>query len=119
LVGRQEERPACKNSDEVLALLSVCSKVQMICHCHPIISCFIKTRMIYLSGAGLLRLSLKRGFKLMLLLLKTAMGHFEIVYKALNSLSPQTTANSSQPLAAGDFDRLMLLCATFRKLVQV
>ena len=35
-------------SDEVLALLSVCSKLQVICiwsswwHCHPIISCFIK-----------------------------------------------------------------------------
>jgi len=33
--------PACKKlSDEVLAWLSVCSEVQMICH--PIISCFIK-----------------------------------------------------------------------------
>jgi len=32
LVGRQEENPACKNlSDELLAWLSVCSKVQMIC----------------------------------------------------------------------------------------
>jgi len=42
--------------DEVLAWLSVCSKVQMICtwsswcHCHPIISCFIKiqTRLTFL-----------------------------------------------------------------------
>jgi len=39
----------CKKlSHEVLAWLSVCSEVQMICiwsswcHCHPIISCFIK-----------------------------------------------------------------------------
>jgi len=32
LVGRQEGHPACKTiSDEVLAWLSVCSKVQMIC----------------------------------------------------------------------------------------
>jgi len=35
-------------SDEVLALLSVWSEVQMICiwsswcHCHPVISCFVK-----------------------------------------------------------------------------
>ena len=49
LVGRQEEHPACKRlSDEVLAWLSVWSKLQVICewsswcHCHPIISCFIK-----------------------------------------------------------------------------
>jgi len=48
-VGRQEEHLACRKlSDEVLAWLSVCSKVQMIyiwsiwCHCHPITSCFIK-----------------------------------------------------------------------------
>ena len=45
----QEEHPTCKKlNDEVLAWLSVCSEVQMICiwsswcHCHPIISCFIK-----------------------------------------------------------------------------
>ena len=45
LVGWQEGHPACKNlSDEVLAWLSVLSKVQMTClwscwcHCHPIIS---------------------------------------------------------------------------------
>jgi len=49
LVGHQEEHPACKKlSDEVLARLSVWSKVQMICirsswcHWHPVISCFIK-----------------------------------------------------------------------------
>jgi len=49
LVGRQEEHLVCKKlSDEVLAWLSVWSEVQMICiwsswcHCHPIISCFIK-----------------------------------------------------------------------------
>jgi len=51
LVGRQEEHPACKiSSDEVLAWLSVCSEVHMICiwsswcHCHPIISWFIKIK---------------------------------------------------------------------------
>jgi len=49
LVGCQEEHLACKKlTDDVLAWLSVCSKVQMICtwsnqcHCHPIISRFIK-----------------------------------------------------------------------------
>jgi len=49
LVGHQEEYPACKNtSDVVLVWLSVWRDVQMICiwsswcHCHPIISCFIK-----------------------------------------------------------------------------
>jgi len=32
LAGRQEEHPACKKlSDEVLAWLSVCGEVQMIC----------------------------------------------------------------------------------------
>jgi len=49
LVGRQEEHMARKKlSDEVLAWLSVCSEAQMICiwstwcHCHPVVSCFIK-----------------------------------------------------------------------------
>jgi len=49
LVGCQEERPASKKlSGEVLACLSVRSKVHVVCiwsswyHCHPIISCFIK-----------------------------------------------------------------------------
>jgi len=46
---RQEEYLTCKKlNDEVLAWLSVWSKVKMICiwpswcHCHTIISCFIK-----------------------------------------------------------------------------
>jgi len=50
LVGHQEEHPTCKSlSDEVLAWLSVWSKVQIIyiwsswCHSHPVISCFNKT----------------------------------------------------------------------------
>jgi len=49
LVGHQKEHADGKKlSDEVLAWLSVWSKVQMICiwsswcHCHPIICCFIK-----------------------------------------------------------------------------
>jgi len=49
LVGQQEEHLVCKKlSNEVLTWLSVWNKVQMICiwsswcHCHPIISCFIK-----------------------------------------------------------------------------
>jgi len=49
LVGHQEEHLACKKlSDDVLAWLSVWSKVHMICiwsslcYCQPIISCFIK-----------------------------------------------------------------------------
>jgi len=46
-------------SDEVLALLSVWSEVQMTCiwsgwcHCHPIISASVKSRMAYPSGSGL------------------------------------------------------------------
>jgi len=31
LVGRQEEHPACKMSDEVLMWLSVWSEVQIVC----------------------------------------------------------------------------------------
>jgi len=67
LVGCREEHPACRRlSDEVLAWLSVWSEAQMICtwsswcHCHPIISCFIRIRNGFnLSGAGLARLSWK------------------------------------------------------------
>jgi len=50
-------------SYEVLMWLSVWSKMQMICiwfswcHCHPIISCFIKIQKIDLSGTGIPRLS--------------------------------------------------------------
>ena len=65
---RQEEQTACKKlSDGVLAWLSDWSVVQIICiwsswcHCHPIISCFSKSRMVYFSGAGLPRLSWKKG----------------------------------------------------------
>ena len=53
LVGRQEGHPARKNlSDEVLVWLPVWSKVQMTCiwsswcHCHPIISASVKSRMV-------------------------------------------------------------------------
>ena len=48
-----------------MAWLSVWSEVQMICiwsswcHCRPIISCPVKSRMVYLSSAGLPRLSWK------------------------------------------------------------
>jgi len=50
LVGHQKEHRACekKLSDEVLEWLSAWSEMQMICipssgcHCHSIISCFIK-----------------------------------------------------------------------------
>jgi len=45
-----------------------------------------------------------------------------LVYKALNGFSPQylvDDVNSSQPLAAGDFDRLMLLRATFHEPAQL
>ena len=48
LVGRQEEHPVRKLSDQVLVWLYVCSEVQLNCiwsgwcDCHPIISCFIK-----------------------------------------------------------------------------
>jgi len=49
-----------------LAWLSVWSGVQMICiwssgcHCQPIITCSGKSRMVYLSGDGLPRLSWKK-----------------------------------------------------------
>jgi len=45
---RRSIRPVKRLTDEVLAWLSVWSEVQMICiwsswcHCHPVISCFIK-----------------------------------------------------------------------------
>jgi len=49
LVGHEEEYPACKKlSDELMARLSVWSDAQMVsirsswCHCHLIISCFVK-----------------------------------------------------------------------------
>jgi len=54
-----------KMSDEVLAWLSVWSEVQTICkwfswcHCHPIISCFIKIQ-INISGGGSPRLSWRK-----------------------------------------------------------
>jgi len=70
LVGRQEWHPARKNlSDEVLAWLSVWSKVQMTCiwsgwcHCHPVISASVKSRMVYPSGTGLPRWSWKKAVK--------------------------------------------------------
>jgi len=53
-------------SGEVLAWLSVWSKVQIICiwsswcHCHPIISCSSKILNGFPSGAGLPRLSWKK-----------------------------------------------------------
>jgi len=71
LVGHQEEYPACKKlSDEVLLWLpvSVWSEVQIVCmwfswcHCHPktlsSLASF-KSRLVYLSGTGLPRLSWK------------------------------------------------------------
>ena len=60
LVGCQKEHLACKKlSDEVLAWLSVWSKVQMICiwssgcQCHPVISCSskIQNRLTFLLPA--------------------------------------------------------------------
>ena len=68
LVGRQEEHLARKKlSDWVLAWLSVWSVVQMICmwsgwcHCHPSSLASVKSRMVYLSGAGLPGLSWRKG----------------------------------------------------------
>jgi len=60
-------QPVKKLSDEVLAWLSVWSVVQMICiwsswcHCHPSSLASAKSRMVYLSGASLPRLSWKKG----------------------------------------------------------
>ena len=56
LVGRQEGHPACKKlSGEVLAWLSVWSKVQTCiwpsgCHCHSLSLASVKSRLVYLSG---------------------------------------------------------------------
>jgi len=59
LDGRQEEHQACKKlSDVVLAWLSVCSKVHVTfiwsswCHCHPIVSASVNSKMIYPSCTG-------------------------------------------------------------------
>jgi len=52
LVGHQKLHPACKNSDEMLAWLSVCSKVQIIClwsgwcYCHPSSLASLKLRIV-------------------------------------------------------------------------
>jgi len=66
LVGHQELHPACKNG--VMTCWHGClSGVQMMCiwsswcHCHPIVSCEIKTRMVYLSGGRLPTFLWKRG----------------------------------------------------------
>jgi len=68
LAGHQEEHLACKKlSDEVLSWLSVCSEVQMICICPadatatPSSLAQVKSRTVYLSAAGLPRLSWKKG----------------------------------------------------------
>ena len=67
LVGWQEGHLACKKlSGEVLASLSVCSEVQMICiwsswcHSHPIISCSSKIQNGLPFWCRLTRLSWKR-----------------------------------------------------------
>jgi len=69
LVGRQEEHPTrpVKNwSDMVLVWLSVWSEVKMIClwPSPPIISCFIKSRMVYLLVAAYPRYPGKQAIKL-------------------------------------------------------
>jgi len=68
LVGHQEEHPARKKlSDGVLAWLSVWNVAQMICiwsswcHSHPSSLASVKSRMVYLSGAGLPMLSCRKG----------------------------------------------------------
>jgi len=66
LDGRKDIWPVKKLSGGVWAWLSVWSKVQMICmwskwcHCHPIISCFVKTQNGYLFRSGLPMLSWKK-----------------------------------------------------------
>ena len=75
-VGWQDEHLACKElSDEVLALLSVWSEVQMTwiwsnwCHCHLVISLLIKSRIVCPSGTGQPICSGKKAAKQVLLLL--------------------------------------------------
>jgi len=66
LVVHQEEHPACKNWVKRCWHDYVWSEVQMIClwsswcDCHPTFTS-LKSRIVYLSGADLLRLSWKRG----------------------------------------------------------
>ena len=68
---RKSIRPVKKLSDTVLAWLSVWIVVQIICiwpswcHCHPSSLASVKSRMVYLSGAGLPRLSGKKAVKCM------------------------------------------------------
>jgi len=71
LVGHQEEHAACKKiSNEVLVWLPVWSEVQIVCvlsswcHCRPKTPSSLapfKSRLSYLSGNGLPRLSWKKG----------------------------------------------------------
>ena len=72
LFGHQEEHPACKKLyDEMLAWLSVWSEVQMTCiwsswcHCHPIISCFIKIQHGLPFWCQLIQVVLEKGCKTM------------------------------------------------------
>jgi len=75
LVGWQERHPACKKlGGEVWALLSVWSKVQMICiwsswpvdaTATPSSLASLKSSMVYFSGVGLPRLSWKKAIKWM------------------------------------------------------
>jgi len=68
LVGWHKGYPACKNfNGEVLAWLSVWSEVQMIAYgpadatATPSSLAPVKSRMVYLFGAGLPRLSEEKG----------------------------------------------------------
>ena len=68
LVGWHEGHPACKKlCAEVLAWLSVWSKVQMICiypadvTATPSSLVPVKSKLVYLNGASLPRLSWKKG----------------------------------------------------------
>jgi len=88
---------------EVLAWLSSCSKMQMICmwfswcHCHPIISCFIKIQNgFHLSGASLPRLSWTRAIKRVCISLSTTVAH-------------NTAQNSSDSLLSHPLDNYLTL----------
>jgi len=72
----------------MIICLKPSNKVQMICiqsswcHCHFVISVFIKSRMVYISVAGLHRLSWKWTIKWVLLFwfLLTTIFHLLILY---------------------------------------
>ena len=86
LVGRPEEHLAYKKlSDEVLAWLYVWREVQMTCiwsswcHCHPIISASVRSRMVYPASTGLFGLFQTKGRKTVIVLVVVVLSVYIIL----------------------------------------